>query len=71
MSWGREKYVADDEAKISDLVDIAGEKRGETENAIRWFDGARSEWIPKSQCQENSDGTLSMPEWLAIDKGFV
>ena len=55
----------------SDIVDIAGEKRGETDKAIRWFDGMRSEWLPKSQCQENDDGTLSMPEWLAIDKGFV
>lgn len=71
MSFGRERYVADDEARRSNLVDIAGEKRGETEKAIRWFDGTRSEWVPKSQCEESSDGTLAMPEWLAKDKGFI
>lgn len=39
----------------SDIVDIAGEKRAETEKAIQWFDGK----------------TLAMPEWLAKDKGFI
>jgi hypothetical protein len=55
----------------SDIVDIAGEKRGETAKAIRWFDGKRTEWVPKSQVEENGDGTIAMPEWLAKDKGFI
>ncbi len=55
----------------SDIVDIAGEKRGETEKAIRWFDGKRTEWVPKSQVEDNGDGTIAMPEWLAKDKGFI
>ena len=55
----------------SDLVDIAAEKRGETEKAIRLFDGTRSEWVPKSQVEDNGDGTFAMPEWLATEKGFL
>ena len=72
MSYGRERYVANDEAHRSDLVDIAAEKRGETEKAFRLFDGTRTEWVPKSQVEENAeDGTFAMPEWLAKEKGFI
>lgn len=55
----------------SDLVDIAAEIRGETDKAFRLFDGTRTEWVPKSQVEQNGDGTFSMPEWLAQDKGFI
>ncbi len=55
----------------SDIIDIAGEKRAETEKAIQWFDGKTVAWLPKSQIEINDDGTVSMPEWLATDKGFV
>jgi hypothetical protein len=53
------------------LVDIAGELRGETDKAYRVFDGSKTEWVPKSQAQMNDDGTFTMPEWLAKDKGFI
>lgn len=53
------------------LFDLAAEKRAETERAIRLFDGTRSEWVPKSQVQDNEDGTFTMPEWLAKEKGFI
>lgn len=53
------------------LTDIAAELRGETEKALRLFDGARTEWVPKSQVENNGDGTFTMPEWLAKDKGFI
>ena len=53
------------------LVDIAGEKCGETDLAIRLFDGKTTEWVPKSQVEDNGDGTFTMPEWLAKDKGFI
>jgi hypothetical protein len=53
------------------LTDIAAEIKGETEKAYRLFDGAKTEWVPKSQCQDNGDGTFTMPEWLAKDKGFI
>lgn len=53
----------------SELIDIAAEIRGETDGAYRLYDGAKSEWVPKSQVEDNLDGTFTMPEWLAKDKG--
>ena len=55
----------------SDLVDIAAEVKGSTEKGIRLFDGKKTEWCPKSQVQDNGDGTFAMPEWLAKEKGFI
>jgi hypothetical protein len=53
------------------LTDIAGELRGETEKAYRIYDGAKTEWVPKSQVENNKDGTFTMPIWLAQEKGFI
>lgn len=53
------------------LIDIAAEIHGETEKAWRLFDGKTTEWVPKSQVENNGDGTFTMPEWLAKDKGFI
>lgn len=53
------------------LTDIAAEVRGETDKAIRLFDGDKIEWLPKSQVEDNGDGTFTMPEWLAKEKGFI
>lgn len=53
------------------LTDISGEVRGETEKALRIYDGAREEWVPKSLVEDNKDGTFTMPEWLAKDRGFI
>ncbi|MHC2250946.1 hypothetical protein ACVILK_000638 [Bradyrhizobium embrapense] len=53
------------------LIDIAAELRVETPNAFRIFDGKTTEWVPKSQVERNDDGTFTMPEWLAKEKGFI
>lgn len=53
------------------LVDIAGEARGETDKAIRIYDGSKTEWVPKQFVEVNNDGTFTMPEWIAKDKGFI
>ncbi len=55
----------------SDLIDIAGVKSSETERAFFIFDGKTVAWVPKSQVEDNGDGTFTMPEWLAKDKGFI
>ena len=53
----------------SDLVDVAGEIHAETDKAYQFYDGARTVWIPKSQCEWDPDAkTMAMPEWLAKDK---
>ena len=53
------------------LTDIAAQIKGETDKAFRLFDGAKTEWVPKSQVENNNDGTFTMPEWLAQEKGFI
>ena len=53
------------------LIDIAGEVRGETDKALRLYDGSRTEWVPKRYVDDNGDGTFTMPEWLAHEKGFI
>jgi len=54
-----------------ELIDIAAVLKGETEAAYRIFDGKRTEWVPKSQVERNDDDTFTMPEWLALEKGFI
>lgn len=44
----------------------------ETEKAYRFYDGGKEEWLPKSQCEWDPDSkTMTMPEWLAKEKGFI
>ena len=53
------------------LIDIAAEVKAETDRAWKLFDGSTTEWVPKSQVERNDDGTFTMPEWLAMNKGFI
>lgn len=54
------------------LVDISGYVQGETEKAYRFNDGYQTIWLPKSQCEWDEDTrTMTMPEWLAIEKELV
>lgn len=56
----------------SNLIDIAGELQGETEKAYRFFDGTKTVWLPKSQCQWDPDEkVMTMEEWLATDKELI
>lgn len=55
----------------SDIVDIACEIRSETERAIQIYDGERTVWLPRSQIEIGHDGTIAMPEWLAMEKGLI
>jgi hypothetical protein len=55
-----------------ELCDIGGEIMFETEKAYRFYDGGKEEWLPKSQCEWDPDSkTMTMPEWLAKEKGFI
>lgn len=53
------------------LVDIEAKEKGNTNKAFRLYDGSKTEWFPKSYVEKNGDGTYTMPEWLALDKGFI
>jgi hypothetical protein len=56
----------------SDLVDVSGEVQGETEKAFRFFDGDQHVWLPKSLCEwDPNDKTMTMPEWIAMEKGLI
>lgn len=58
-------------------VEISGEVRRETTKAYLWWDGKVEAWVPKSQISdltEERDGSISsifIPEWLALEKGFL
>ncbi len=55
-----------------ELIDIAGEILGETDKAYRFYDGIRTTWLPKSQCEWDADEkTMAMPEWLAKEKELI
>lgn len=54
-----------------EVIDISAEIKGETDKAWKLFDGQFTEWVPKSQVEKNDNGTFTMPEWLAKDKGFI
>lgn len=62
----------------SNLIDISAILRHETNSAYLIYDGRHDkdgkeirEWVPKSQVEDNGDGTFTMPEWLALEKGFI
>lgn len=53
------------------LVDIEAEIRHESPKAFLLFDGKREGWVPKSKTEDNRDGSFTMPEWLAAERGFI
>jgi len=56
----------------SDLIDLFGEIRGETDMAYRFYDGIHTVWLPKSQCEWDEDRCeMTMPEWLAKEKDLI
>lgn len=55
----------------SDLIEIAGELRHETPRAFLIFDGDKEVWLPKSKVEDNHDGTFTLPEWLALERGLI
>jgi hypothetical protein len=58
-------------SKSGELFDLAAELRHETLLAYLLFDGTKEAWVPKSQVENNNDGTFTMPQWLAEKVGFV
>lgn len=54
-----------------ELVDISAIIQAETDLAWLLYDGSVEQWVPKSKVENNNNGTFTMPEWLAQDKGFI
>lgn len=55
----------------SELVDVTATVKAETKDAWLLNDGTKEGWVPKSQVEDNRDGTYTMPEWLAKEKEFI
>ena len=55
----------------SDLIEIAAELHRDTDRAFLLFDGSKKVWVPKAAVENNQDGTFTMPEWLAFEKGLI
>ena len=62
----------------SDLIDITVCRHAETDKAVLVSDDgdkANAVWIPKSQCEidEGQCGyiTITLPEWLALEKELI
>jgi hypothetical protein len=55
----------------SEPVEIAGEQRLAKRMSILWFDGAREVWLPKVSIIAQTDDTVTIPEWLAKDRGLI
>jgi hypothetical protein len=68
----------------SDLIDVTIQMHIETEKAVLVSDDGdkdKAVWIPKSQCEisfhpsmrERGKGiaTITLPQWLARDKGLI
>lgn len=54
------------------LFDFAGKKEHETPKAMLIDHGGdEAIWIPKSIVEDNGDGTFTVPEWYAIEKGIA
>ncbi len=58
-------------AMDNEMVEIAAMLRHETDKAYLLFDGVREAWVPKSQVEDNGDGTFTMPTWLAQQREFI
>jgi hypothetical protein len=53
------------------LADIDAILVHETEKAYLLETDKGKGWVPKSVTEDNSDGTFTLPEELAIEKGLV
>lgn len=53
------------------LVDIEARLKHDTEKAYLLITPKGEVWVPKSQVENNEDGTFTMPEWLAIEKELI
>lgn len=64
-------------AMKSDLVEVSVQLRHTTERAVLIFDGAAEVWLPISQIEVTPADPITgmtiitLPEWLAQEKGLI
>lgn len=55
-----------------DVVDVSCTIKHETAQAVLINDGDNDIWLPFSQVEvDRTANMVSMPEWLAIEKGLI
>lgn len=62
----------------SNVIDIDGAIEARTDKAVLFHTGNKDEaaWLPLSQIEVEETGvggivTVTLPEWLALDKGLI
>lgn len=62
----------------SDIIDIDGAIEARTDKAVLFHTGDKEQaaWLPLSQIEVDETGvpgivTVTLPEWLATDKGLI
>lgn len=55
----------------ADRIDFDAEIVRETEFAWLLEIYGEEIWFPKSQVEDNEDGTFAIPEWLAQERGLM
>lgn len=62
----------------SNVIDIDGAIEARTDKAVLFHTGNKEEaaWLPLSQIEVEETGiggivTVTLPEWLALDKGLI
>ena len=62
----------------SNVIDIDGAIEARTEKAVLFHDGDKSKaiWLARSQIEIEETGvagivTITLPEWLALEKGLI
>jgi hypothetical protein len=55
----------------SKLVSVACRPINQNERGVELIQNGRSAWVPRRLIVINRDGTVTMPEWLATDRGFA
>lgn len=53
------------------LVDLELHVQGETDKAYQVSDGVKSVWVHKCYVKYNKNGIITLPELVALDKGFI
>ena len=70
MARGFLSEARSDGVQRSDLVDLPARLLADQGKAYRFDFGDHQVWLPKSQV-EFADGVVTMPEWLASERGLI
>ena len=71
IEYGSNGYMSPAANRHVETIEIFGEVYKATPMAYYFHDGNKSDWVPRSQVEwDESEGLMTMPTWLAIEKGF-